>query len=71
MRQQDLCFQYMLAFNVLQNGHLLDGYLIEFMQALLHGELERYIPLCKSTSIIAGLGNKANSISDFNPSRGA
>ena len=31
MRQLDLCFQYMLAFNVLQNGHLMSAYLINFL----------------------------------------
>ena len=30
-----LCFQYMFAFYVLQHGHLLDGYLVEFLKTLL------------------------------------
>ena len=30
----NLSFQYTLAFNVLKNSHLLDGYLVEFMEAL-------------------------------------
>ena len=27
-----LCFQYMLAFYILQHGHLLDSYLVEFLE---------------------------------------
>ncbi len=29
-----LCFQYMLAFYILQNGHLLNSYLVEFLETL-------------------------------------
>ena len=29
-----LCFQYMLAFDVLQHGHLLDSYLVQFLETL-------------------------------------
>ena len=32
---QILCFQYILAFNILQHGHLLNSYLVEFMEAFL------------------------------------
>ena len=28
-----LCFQYMLAFHILQHGHLLDRYFVEFLEA--------------------------------------
>ena len=28
-----LCFQYMFAFYIFQHGHLLDSYLIEFLEA--------------------------------------
>ena len=29
-----LCFQYTFAFYVLQHGHLLDSYLVEFLETL-------------------------------------
>ena len=32
-----LCFQYMLAFHILQHSHLLDSYLVEFLEAFALG----------------------------------
>lgn len=49
---QDSLFQNMFAFYILQNGHLLDGYLVEFLEAfliasnsmLLKSELCKFFP---------------------------